>query len=215
MINLREQFILLVLRSNNFKLPSSTLDFKLGLSTAFIFDLIKEGVFNFKEPNKISLVNKSGEPLVNEIMKPVDDKAEQDLEYWLRHIVNYIQEIKNSTLERLETKNIITKIVKIKFIIFKSISYEIQDMLVIDNLIENMNKVLTTQSLTEKDHLYLISLIYACNYSSELFGKDDLTTEQIEKIKADDCCCCSMIDGIQAVKSSLQQFYAYYYHPMM
>jgi hypothetical protein len=209
----REQFIIIVLNKNK-KLPN-TLDFKLGLVTAYILDLMSDGIIAFDADSTIKIIGQKIEnPLCTQIVDTFRDKDPKKLPTWINLLLDFLNDIKKEALNALIDSNVISAEIVKRFLVWKTTRYSITDRDIIDSIIQAIKDTIDTKSLDDKNLLSLISVVYACNFIDPIFDDPQGLERQIEKITRDNKSCCIIIDGINEVKVMLTQFYKTYYYPM-
>lgn len=209
----REQFIIIVLNKNK-KFPN-TLDFKLGLVTAYILDLMNDGIIAFDDDSTIKVIGQKKEnPLCTQIVDTFRDKDPKQLSTWINILIDFLNDIKKEALNDLIDSHMISAETVTRFLVWKTTRYSISDRNIIDSIFQAIKDTIDTKSMDDKNLLALISVVYACNFSDPIFDDPQGLERQIEKITRDNKSCCIIIDGINEVKNTLTQFYKTYYYPM-
>ncbi len=208
-----EKFIVIVLNKNK-KIPNE-LDFKLGLVTAYILDLLNDGIIDFDDDSTIKVIGQKKENLIcTQIIDRFRDKDPKTLATWINISLNSLNNIKKEALNALIDSHVISAEIVKRFGFWKTTRYSITDSNIIDSIFQAIKDTVDTQSLDDKSLLSLISVVYACNFTDPIFDDPQGLERQIEKITRDDKSCSMIIDGINEVKTMLTQFYKTYYHPM-
>ena len=208
-----EQFMIIVLNKNK-KIPNS-LDFKLGLITAYILDLMNDEIIAFDEDSTIKIIGQNKENLLcTKIVDSFRDKDPVKLPTWINLLLDFLNDIKKEVLNDLIESHMISAEIVTRFVFWKTTRYSITDNNIIDSIFQAIKDTIDTKSLDDKNLLSLISVIYVCNFIDPIFDDPQGLERQIEKITSDNKSCCMIIDGINEVKSTILQFYRSYYNPM-
>ncbi len=214
-LNTREKFLLIAINMNDGKIPN-TLNFRVGLATAQLIDLLLGKHIILDDDNIIIFNNytSTDNTTDNTLLDMIKYKETNDFTYWLKHAMDMVSIVKEETVEKLILDGVISRSERKRFILFKEVSYSILNEKTIDELNLHISEAINTDENNE-DILSLITLIYACNFSNKLEDEDySLLQGKMDEIREEYCLCCAIMDSIADIKDTVNQYYMAYYNPM-